>query len=115
MNLLRHPLTWVWLLLAALTLVSFAVGVGNRAQAGAPALWSAVALVSISFAKVRLIVSHFMEVRHAPWPLRRICDAWIVVVAGAVLLTYAGVGQPAHESGAQPTSGQTTNLEGDHR
>lgn len=107
MNVLRSPLTWIWLLLATLTAVSFALGLNNRAHATQPAVWSAAALVLISFAKVRLIVFHFMEVRHAPWPLRRVCDAWMVLVAGAILLTYLGVGQPADDIAAPsaPASG----------
>ena len=127
MKLLRTPLTWVWLLLAALTLISFMLGTSHRAQAGtsvsAPALWSAVALVLISFAKVRMIIFHFMEVQHAPWPLKRVCDAWIVVVAGAIVLTtrdasvtdYSGVGQPAAKADDTATASTSTLTTGESR
>ncbi|WP_420467519.1 cytochrome C oxidase subunit IV family protein [Panacagrimonas sp.] len=119
MKLLRTPLTWVWLLLAALTLISFMLGTSHRAQAGtsvsAPALWSAVALVLISFAKVRMIIFHFMEVQHAPWPLKRVCDVWIVVVAGAIVLTYLGVGQPAAKADDTATASTSTLTTGESR
>ncbi len=45
-------------------------------------------MILLSLVKVRLILFHFMEVRDAPWPLRRICDAWIVVLGLALVGLY---------------------------
>lgn len=76
--------TWlVWAVLAAATLAAFADG--DRA-AGTLATLVLLALAAL---KAALVISVYMEVRHAPNWLRLVCGTWLVVVFGglAVLLT----------------------------
>jgi hypothetical protein len=74
----KNRLTVVWLVLAALTVVSWALAPGHSAGPVA-------ASVPI---KSRLIIREFMEVRSAPAWLRAATDTWLVVLFGAVLVIY---------------------------
>lgn len=80
--LLRHPATLVWLILAAVTVFSWWLGTDRGDGSGAilPHVNITTGVILLSLVKVRLILFHFMEMREAPWALKRICDAWIVVV-----------------------------------
>ncbi|RYZ61970.1 MAG: hypothetical protein EOP08_12780, partial [Proteobacteria bacterium] len=44
-----------------------------------------VTALVVAFFKARLIILDFMEVRHAPLPLRIFCEAWVVLVGGALV------------------------------
>jgi hypothetical protein len=76
-------LTYVWLALCALTVVS-AVAAGTAGDDHQVALGLVVLLVGA--VKVRLVLQEFMELRHAPTWLGRLTDAWL----GAVV-TFVGV------------------------
>ena len=82
-----------WLILAAVTLVSWWIGAGHgsgplRADA---AVTTGVLLIAAL--KIRIIMREFMEVRHAPAWLRRLTDAWIGVVLTSLLgIYFLGVG-----------------------
>ena len=92
--LLRHPATIVWLILAGVTVFSWWLGTDHGNGSAVPAHADiTTGVILLSLVKVRLILFHFMEVREAPWPLKRICDAWIVVV-GAVLVGLYRFGTP---------------------
>lgn len=80
---MRDRVTLVWIVLLAVTLGSWMLGGSSGAFA------ATAAVLALSFFKVRLIVTHFMEVREAPLGLRLACDAWIVVTLAALLWTYA--------------------------
>ena len=45
-------------------------------------------VIVIALIKVRIIFREFMEVRHAPVLLCRLTDAWVVVMAAALLGCY---------------------------
>jgi len=47
-----------------------------------------VAAIVIALVKVRIIFREFMEVRHAPVLLRRLTDAWVVLMAVCLLGSY---------------------------
>lgn len=93
MTLLRNSLTSVWLLLVGITLLSWWLGVG---QSGAinqdPALQFNFALtagiVLIAVVKTRLVIWHFMEVKHGPVWLRWVCDSWLAVLIITVVALY---------------------------
>jgi hypothetical protein len=81
-------LTAVWLALCALTATSWSFSpahVGERAGLSVPIT---VAVLSIGFVKVRLVISHFMEVRTAPLWLRLATDGWLVALFGSILALY---------------------------
>ncbi|HLS98313.1 MAG: cytochrome C oxidase subunit IV family protein [Porticoccaceae bacterium] len=86
-QVIRHYTTWIWLLLVALTTMSWELGDGQAASALAPTL-AAPLLMLVAFFKVRLVGLHFMELRTAPLPLRLLFEAWVVVACGAILVIY---------------------------
>ena len=83
-----RAITYVWIILSAITLVSWFLG---PARVAGPAVASGpitVAVLAMAFIKARLIIGYFMEVRTAPAWLRLSTDAWLVVLWGAVLAIY---------------------------
>ncbi|MGY4710576.1 cytochrome C oxidase subunit IV family protein [Mycolicibacterium sp. CBM1] len=64
-----------WLILVAATLASFALG----ADHGTGSL-VAVAVLAIAAVKVRLVGLDFMELRHAPIPLRAAFEVYCVAL-----------------------------------
>ena len=76
-----------WLLLAALTGVTWWVGVGHADASRQPRA-DTIALFVLAFFKARLIILHFMELRHAPIGLRALGEAWVIVACTCVILTY---------------------------
>ncbi len=80
----------VWTVLSALTLAY--VWLDHGADRGGTVKVSTVVTVSaivIALVKVRIIFREFMEVRHAPALLRRLTDAWVVLIGVSLLATYA--------------------------
>jgi hypothetical protein len=85
-SLFRNRITIVWLLLVAATLVSW-----ETAQSGKDATdhrTATAAIMIVAFIKVRYIGLEFMELRHAPTPLRVLFEAWLVLVCTAILIVY---------------------------
>jgi hypothetical protein len=77
----------VWLILAALTLgylwIDHTAGGSVRSSA---VLTTGV--IMIALIKVRIIFREFMEVRNAPALLCRLTDAWVLIMAAALLGSY---------------------------
>lgn len=76
-------LTLTWLILVGATLMSWWLGhdlglVGHR--------FAAVAILLVTFVKVRFVVLDFMEVRRAPTAMRVIAQLWLAVVCVALIL-----------------------------
>jgi len=80
-------LTYVWVILSAITLVSWWLG-HARAGAFVASAPITIAVLAIGFVKARLILQYFMEVRTAPTWLRLFTDIWLIVFWGAVLAIY---------------------------
>jgi hypothetical protein len=78
-----RPVTIVWAVLTAATLVSFWLGEGHGATKTA-----AVLVIVTGFMKVALIGEHFMELRTAPPQLRCSFLGWCVVVPAVLLGIY---------------------------
>jgi hypothetical protein len=76
-----------WLVLAVLTGVTWWVGVSHADESRHPRA-DTIALLLLAFFKARLIILHFMELRHAPLGLRALGEAWVVVTCACVVLTY---------------------------
>lgn len=81
---LRDTATRVWLLLMAATILTTWI----LTKDGLPARMATVAIVVIAAIKVRLVLLHFMELRHAPLPLRLVFEAWTLAVTGAIVALY---------------------------
>jgi hypothetical protein len=80
-------LLFVWLVLASLTLGYLWIDhcVGGSLKSSAVVTSSVIVIALI---KVRIIFREFMEVRNAPVLLCRLTDAWVVVMAVALLGSY---------------------------
>ncbi|MCV7150806.1 cytochrome C oxidase subunit IV family protein [Mycolicibacterium pyrenivorans] len=72
-NLLRTRATVTWLLLVAATVLSWAIG----AEHGTGSM-VAVVVLAIAAIKVRYVGLDFMELRHAPIPLRAAFECYCV-------------------------------------
>ncbi len=79
----------VWLVLTSMTLVYVWMDhtVDQHGALNASTVVTVSAIV-IALVKVRIIFREFMEVRHAPALLRRLTDAWVVLVAVSLLGSY---------------------------
>jgi heme/copper-type cytochrome/quinol oxidase subunit 4 len=84
-KLLRTPVTLVWLLLVAATAVSLWATIDHGIDSQAT---MTVVIITLAVAKAYLVGMYFMELRHAPWPLRAAFDAWCVVCWASVLGIY---------------------------
>ena len=78
-----------WLVLVAITVVY--LGIDHSADdSGAPTASTIVTVSAIllALAKVRIVMREFMDVRHAPPPLRRLTDLLIAVIGVSLLTSY---------------------------
>ncbi len=77
--------TFIWLLLIGATLLSWELNLGfafdSLRHAG-------IAILVVTFIKVRFIVFDFMETRHAPNVLRWMSDAWIAFTAIGLIVLF---------------------------
>lgn len=80
--------TLVWLLLCAVTLLSWALAPGHGDAPVSASIPITTAVVALGALKGRLIIGYFMEARTAPRWLRIATDLWLVVLWGAVLGIY---------------------------
>ena len=78
-------LATIWLVLIGVTLLSWEAGTTNL---NITPVWHAVAVLLLTFTKVRFVVLDFMEVRHAPIQLRLILDAWMALTCITLILGY---------------------------
>jgi len=88
MNLFKRPGLVVWLVLMLATVITTWV----LSKDIVAARTGTVAIIAIAFYKVRLVLLHFMELRHAPLPLRLFFEGWILVVAAAIIGMYLSGG-----------------------
>ena len=79
----RLPATRAWLLLVAITLVSFAL-----AEGAAPPRLATTLVMLIAAFKVRVVIAYFMELRWRPLPWRVLFECWTVAVTLMILGGY---------------------------
>lgn len=84
MALLMKSATLVWLFLMAATCVT-TWGLSKDQFTASVATLSIILIAAI---KIRLVLLHFMELRHAPLPWRLLLEAWVLVVTGAIAGFY---------------------------
>jgi hypothetical protein len=84
-ELLRSRVTWVWFGLVAATALSWGMGHGvglhDPRHAG-------VAILIVTFLKVRFVILDFMEVRHAPRFMRVIAEVWVIAVCTVLVVLF---------------------------
>jgi heme/copper-type cytochrome/quinol oxidase subunit 4 len=83
-ELLCKPVSIVW---AALMLATCASTWLLSKNSVAPEV-ATVAIMLVAAVKVRLVMSHFMEVRRAPLALRLVCDGWLLAVTALIVTVY---------------------------
>ena len=86
---IEERLTYVWVLLSALTILSWWLGRTARNDGHlVPNTLVTICVLAIGLFKCRLIMQNFMEVRTAPTWLRLFMDIWLVVFWGTVVALY---------------------------
>jgi hypothetical protein len=86
---LARTTTYAWIILSAITMVSWSLAPGHTR--GAAAVASApisVAVILLGFIKGRMIIQYFMEVRTAPRWLKLFTDGWLTILWAGVLAIY---------------------------
>ncbi|MBT8340354.1 MAG: cytochrome C oxidase subunit IV family protein [Desulfatitalea sp.] len=91
--LILSRVTLIWLILAGATLLSWEMGHG----AGFDDIrYASTSIIAIVFIKIRFVILEFMELRHAPVPVRVAAEAWVVVVGTVLIVLYwSRIGAPA--------------------
>jgi Prokaryotic Cytochrome C oxidase subunit IV len=78
-----------WLILVAITVIY--LGIDRSADDEGTLAASTIVTISailLALAKVRIIMREFMDVRHAPPPLRRLTDLLVAVIGVSLLASY---------------------------
>lgn len=79
----------VWLVLSSMTLAYIGMDyVVDDDGVLRPSAVVTVSAIVIALVKLRIIFREFMEVRHAPALLRRLTDAWVLIVGVCLIGTY---------------------------
>lgn len=84
MELMKRPGVLVWLFLSVATIIT----TWGLAKDNFDPTWSTVAIMIIAAVKVRFVLLHFMELNHAPLPLRLLFEAWTLVVTAGIVGFY---------------------------
>jgi heme/copper-type cytochrome/quinol oxidase subunit 4 len=84
----RSTVVIVWLVLVAVTLVSWWVGAEHALSADRAVT---ATVLAAAFVKVRLIGIHFMELGTAPLVLRGLFEGYVVVVTIALFALYVAL------------------------
>ncbi len=85
-SLARRKITFVWLVLILATVLSWQFGHGFGF--GDHYTYATVAIVIIAFIKIRWVFLDFMELRHAPLPLRLAFESWTLIVGVTIIAFY---------------------------
>ena len=80
---LLNRITIVWVGLLSLTILSLVL-IRRLGPAGADGVGPA-AVMTIAFTKARFVGLDYMALRNAPWTLRLLFEAWIVIVGTAMV------------------------------
>ena len=85
---LRNPLTCVWALMTAITILSWWLGrgQGGEYQLSAPITYSVLVMATV---KALLVIGYFMEVRFGPAWLKRTTYGWALGLLLLLLCCYS--------------------------
>lgn len=87
--ILKDRLTLTWLLLSAITAVSWWIGSRHGQHAFVANAAITYSVILMAALKIRFILAEFMDLRHAPPLLRRIADAWLALLVIGLLALYS--------------------------
>ncbi|RFZ55656.1 hypothetical protein MSS2_02227 [Mycobacterium marinum] len=79
----------VWVILASLTLTYLWMDRYIDPGSPSPSRVLTASVIVIALVKVRIIFREFMEVRQAPKLLRRLTDAWVILIGISLFGSYA--------------------------
>ena len=82
-----YSLTRVWMVLLAITAVTYWIGEGGLA--GQASIVPVLVIFGLAFVKGLLVCLDFLELRHAPALWRWLAIGWLIVVLGLIVLAYA--------------------------
>lgn len=85
--LARTAVTPVWLVLMLATAISLWFGADHGLGLNNDTAITAIVMI-VAFIKARFIGMYFMELRHAPLPLRVIFHLWYTAACTAILAIY---------------------------
>lgn len=85
-ELLQDRSTIIWVILMVATSISWYLGAEQNQAAHTLNASASVSIILITFIKVRLVMTNFMEVRTAPLLLRAACDALIAILCSSMLV-----------------------------
>lgn len=77
--------TLIWLVLIIATIYSMEIGQDQLALSRGEAPWLQIQIIAIAMFKARMVLIHFMGVGAAGGALRYVCEAWVLIVAGALI------------------------------
>jgi heme/copper-type cytochrome/quinol oxidase subunit 4 len=86
--LFRSKATPIWALLFFATCISWALGTYRLAGSGVSLELASIAVMLIAMIKIRFVLIHFMELKHAPWIWRALFETWVTFVGIALVTTY---------------------------
>ncbi|MFV2174071.1 cytochrome C oxidase subunit IV family protein [Actinomadura sp. LOL_016] len=84
----RRAILVAWAALSAATVLAWLLSPGESRAETTVGKELVAAVVVLGLIKCRLIISYFMEVRHAPRRLRLATDAWLAVLWTTLLAIY---------------------------
>ncbi|OLT23190.1 prokaryotic cytochrome C oxidase subunit IV family protein [Actinomadura sp. CNU-125] len=84
----RRAILVAWAALSATTVLAWLLSPGESQARTTVGKELVAAIVVLGLIKCRLIIHYFMEVRHAPRPLRLATDAWLAVLWLTLLVIY---------------------------
>ena len=84
--MLANSLTRAWLILLAVTAVTF--WMGESGSLGRGTMAPMLLLFALTFVKGLLVSLDFLELRHAPALWRWMVLVWLALVLGAIVLAY---------------------------
>lgn len=79
--------TYAWIVLSAITILSWWLAPAHGAPAGPSVVVTAV-VIMLAFVKGRMVIQYFMEVRTAPRWLKLATDGWLALLWAAVFVIY---------------------------
>ena len=82
-----YSLTRVWLILLAVTAITYWIGEGGLAGQGS--MVPVLVIFGLAFVKGLLVCLDFLELRHAPALWRWVVIGWLIVVLCLIVLAYA--------------------------
>lgn len=84
-SLLLSRTTLIWFFLLGATLLSWEMGHGIGFD---EVKHASIAIIAVSFVKVRFVMQEFMELRHAPLFMRLLADGWVILITLVLIGLY---------------------------